>query len=640
MLSHKQRILMAVRGELPDLLPYAPRIDVWYNSHAFAGTLPERHKGRTQDEISRAEGWALHKIIPDFTRPRKPEDTLHYWSLGVISLKETVFKYEFSSNVEIKVKSEGDTTHIEYHTPIGMVSSTAVYSDRMKAAGVSSKWISEHIIKEPGDYRIAGYLFDNIRLKPDYDDFDQWKQEIGQDGLAVAYVCGAASPMHHIQKYLLDDTNFHYHYHDHPREMRALSDSIAGLYNQAISIIADSPAEAVLWGANFDEMITYPPFFEKEIMPWIGKNSEILHAKGKVLVCHCDGENLGLMNLIRDSGMHVAEAICPFPMTKVRIEEYYQQWGETLTLFGGIPSNLLLAESTTEAEFEAFLDHLFQAVAPGKRLILGIADTTPPNAVFDRLVRIGERVEKVGSLPLKREGVPPASGVTERPPATPVKRNIIEDEAFQIIQSDILRGDEVKIMRDVQELLEKGAEARDILDRGMLPAMEVISEKFKTGAVFIPEVLLSARAMNSALPALEPHLTEKQAAASGRVLIGTVQGDLHNIGKNMVAIMLRGAGFQVQDMGIDLSTEEIVRQVAEYKPDILGLSALLTTTMLEMRKVIEALTKAGLRSQVKIIVGGAPVNEKFARDIGADGYARDCSEAVISVNRLLGNLDS
>lgn len=637
MTSHRQRILMAARGELPDRLPYAPRIDVWYNAHSLAGTLPERHKGRTPDEIARAEGWALHKVIPDFAHARRMEDTLHYWSLGVPSLRETVFKYEFSPNVDVRVKSEGDTTLIEYHTPIGMVSTTTVYSDRMRAAGISSKWISQHILKKPEDYEVVGSIFDNIRLLPDFVDFIPWKQSIGEDGVAVAYVGGAGSPMHHIQKYLLDDTAFHYHYHDFPKEMRALSEKIAGLYAQALEIVADSPADAVLWGANFDEMITYPPFFEHEIMPWIRKNADTLQRKGKVLVCHCDGENLGLMDLIKESGLHVAEAVCPAPMTKVKIEDYYRRWGDKVTIFGGIPSNLLLAESTTDAEFEAYLDHLFQAVAPGKRLILGVADTTPPNAVFDRLVRIGERVEKEGRLPLQGGPIHSASAVQASAGATPVNLKVVEDEAFQVIQSDIFKGDQTKIVRDVQALLDKGVEAGDILDRGMLAAMEVISVKFKTGKLFIPEVLLSARAMNSALPALEPYLAKKERKASGKVLIGTVQGDMHNIGKNMVVIMLRGAGFQVQDLGVDVPTDEIVRQVAESKPDILALSALLTTTMLEMGKVIDALTKAGLRNSVKVIVGGAPVNEKFARDIGADSYARDCSEAVISVNKLMGN---
>ena len=140
MLTHRQRILMAAKGEMPDVLPYVPRIDLWYNANSMADTLPEKHKGRTQDEISRAQGWALHKIVPEFLKIRKPEDNLHR-ALGIYSLKELVFNCKFSSDIEIKVKSEGDYTHVEYHTPVGMVNTTTVYTDEMRKAGASLIWI-------------------------------------------------------------------------------------------------------------------------------------------------------------------------------------------------------------------------------------------------------------------------------------------------------------------------------------------------------------------------------------------------------------------------------------------------------------------------------------------------------------------
>ncbi len=165
--------------------------------------------------------------------------------------------------------------------------------------------------------------------------------------------------------------------------------------------------------------------------------------------------------------------------------------------------------------------------------------------------------------------------------------------------------------------------------------MESIGARFKRGEVFVPEVLLSARAMNQALKVLEPHLAGERVQKGGRVLIGTVKGDLHDIGKNMVATMLRGVGFEVRDLGINVSREQFVREVESYKPQILGLSALLTTTMPEMAKVIQALEAKGLRNLVKVMVGGAPVNQKFARDIGADGYAQDAGEAVSLAKRLL-----
>ncbi|MEE9419864.1 MAG: corrinoid protein, partial [Desulfatiglandaceae bacterium] len=306
-----------------------------------------------------------------------------------------------------------------------------------------------------------------------------------------------------------------------------------------------------------------------------------------------------------------------------------------LTIWGGIPEVLLMEETATDEDLECYLDHLFKAVAPGRRFIVGIADTTPAHAVFDRLVRIGERVEKEGRLPLEGGGARPISEAQLAEAAARVIPQLVEDEVFKVIQDDVLKGNHIEIKRHAKEMLGKGVSAKDVLHRGMISAMEVISEQFKAGDVFIPEVLLSARAMNEALLVLEPYLASEKKEVRGRVLIGTVQGDMHDIGKNMVIAMLRGVGFEIQDMGVNVPTERIVEQVSEYKPDILGLSALLTTTMPQMKKVIDALKDRGFRERVKVIIGGAPVNEKFAKAIGADGYAPDAGEAVDLVKKLV-----
>jgi 5-methyltetrahydrofolate--homocysteine methyltransferase len=179
--------------------------------------------------------------------------------------------------------------------------------------------------------------------------------------------------------------------------------------------------------------------------------------------------------------------------------------------------------------------------------------------------------------------------------------------------------------------------AREILEGGLIAGMEVISERFKTGEVFIPEVLLAARAVNEVLEVLEPHLAGDKQRETFRVLIGTVKGDLHDIGKNMVATMLRGVGFEIQDAGINVATEEFVRQVEEYQPQILAMSALLTTTMPEMKKVVDLLARKGIRQSLRVLVGGAPVNRKFADDIGADGYAPDAGEAVAVARDLVAS---
>ena len=341
------------------------------------------------------------------------------------------------------------------------------------------------------------------------------------------------------------------------------------------------------------------------------------------------------MDLIRDSGIDVAEAVCPYPMTKVRVEEYYKRWCDKLTVFGGIPSNILLAELCSDEEFEAYLDNLFRVIAPGKRFVVGIADTTPPDAVFDRLVRIGERVEKEGRLPLEAGTARPMSQERLAAAAEMVTPQAPSEALFESVQADVFRGDGKAIGSHIRELLEQGVEAGDVLEKGLIAAMDVIGPKFKAGELFIPEVLLSSRAMNEGLAVLEPHLSGESKTAKGKVLIGTVKGDLHDIGKNMVATMLRGAGFEVRDLGIDVNQEEFIKEIEAYSPDILALSALLTTTMPEMKRIAGALGDKDLRAGVKIMIGGAPINAKYARDIGADGYAADAGEAVALAKRLM-----
>jgi corrinoid protein of di/trimethylamine methyltransferase len=631
-MTHKERMLMAARGEMPGVLPYAPRFDLWYNANSYTGTLPKQHQGRSADEIARAEGWAMHKVIPELLKVKSPEENVHR-GLGVYSLKENGYRIRLSANVEVKVRQDGDLKYVEYHTPVGMVNVVETVTEEMKRAGASITWLQQRAIKKVEDYRVLSYIFDNMTVEPDYERYAAWQASIGDDGVACMMGTFSASGIHHVQRDLLEATDFYFEFKDHEKEMRGLAASIERVYDQILGVVADSPAEVVLWGANYDDMITYAPYFEKEIKPWLQKASQALAAKGKLLISHCDGENLRLLDLIRDSGIHIAEAVCPSPMTKVKIEDYYQRWSEKLTIFGGIPQSLLLEETASDEDFQAYIDHFFKAVAPGKRIIVGIADTTPPNAVFDRLVRLGERIEKEGRLPLKAGGFRPVAAAEVE---TPVRAEAaaVSDEAFLTIKNDVLKGDNVGIKAHVKEMLDKGFGAQDILNKGMISAMEVIGGKFKTGEVFIPEVLLSARAMNEALGVLEPYLAEK-AEVKGKVLIGTVLGDLHDIGKNMVVTMLRGVGLEIKDIGINVKVETFVKQVAEYKPDVLGLSALLTTTMPEMKKVIEALKAAGLRDQLKVIVGGAPVNEKFAKDIGADGYAQDAGDAVTLVKRLL-----
>ncbi|MBW2031264.1 MAG: corrinoid protein [Deltaproteobacteria bacterium] len=195
------------------------------------------------------------------------------------------------------------------------------------------------------------------------------------------------------------------------------------------------------------------------------------------------------------------------------------------------------------------------------------------------------------------------------------------------------KGDELKAL--VKHALEQGKGAKEIIDMGLLPGMDVVGKMMKTGEMFIPEVLLSARTMQGSLDILKPLLVGDETSSAGAVIIGTVEGDLHDIGKNLVAMLLEGAGFTVINLGTGIKPEAFVEAVKEHKPDIVGMSALLTTTMPKMDETIQAIKEAGLRDQVKVMVGGAPVTEDFAEKIGADGYGANAAAAVEKAKALM-----
>jgi 5-methyltetrahydrofolate--homocysteine methyltransferase len=194
--------------------------------------------------------------------------------------------------------------------------------------------------------------------------------------------------------------------------------------------------------------------------------------------------------------------------------------------------------------------------------------------------------------------------------------------------------DEVKAL--TQKALDAGESPDKILKEGLIKAMDRIGVQFKNSEIYIPEVLIAARAMHAGLGILKPILAKSNAAPSAKIVLGTVKGDLHDIGKNLVGMMLEGAGFEVIDVGIDAPAEKFVQVAKEKGAQVIGMSALLTTTMMQMKGTVEALQAAGLKGKVKIVVGGAPVTDEFARQIGADGYAPDAASAVNTVKKVLG----
>lgn len=207
--------------------------------------------------------------------------------------------------------------------------------------------------------------------------------------------------------------------------------------------------------------------------------------------------------------------------------------------------------------------------------------------------------------------------------------------SLKAIYEAVMEGNAGEAATQVQAALDANVPPGDILNKGCIAAMGKVGRLFEEGEMFVPEMLIAARAMQAGMNILKPYLAEDEIVSAGKIVVGTVAGDLHDIGKNLVGMMMEGAGFEIVDLGTDVKPKAFVEAVREHEPDLIGMSALLTTTMPSMMATIEALTEAGLRDQIKVMIGGAPVTQKYADKIGADGFAPDASSAARKAKELL-----
>ena len=207
--------------------------------------------------------------------------------------------------------------------------------------------------------------------------------------------------------------------------------------------------------------------------------------------------------------------------------------------------------------------------------------------------------------------------------------------SYKVLVDAVIRGDISTAKEETDNILEAGSGAQDILDQGLIAAMDVVGEQFSKGLIFVPQMLRSAKTMQECVALLKPHFQEQGVTTKGKVVLGTVKGDLHDIGKNLVGMMLEGAGFSLIDLGVDVAPEAFVEKAKEVNAEIVGMSALLSTTMPAMSLTIKALVDSGIRDKVKVMIGGAPVTGKYAQEIGADAYAPDAGSAVIEAKKMM-----
>jgi hypothetical protein len=383
-------VLAAIRGMVPSRIPYAPRFDLWFNAHRHRGTLPEEYRGcMTPLDVSRKLGVGAHMIVPEYLEPRDPSD-MEDRGLGVYRLRHLPYRAEFRGVERTVAVSEG-RTEVSYRTPKGKITAAFEFTPEMRDAGTSISWIRKHAFTSEEDYEPLIYLFDRLEPEPRHEGLTELIREAGEDALVVANGSMAGSPMQFIMRDLMDMNTFFFQTADNPEKLRALADSIGGYFERLMPAAASCSAEAILFGANMDETITYPPFYEEHILPWIQRFAGMAHKRGKYVLIHADGENRALFDLYRQSDIDILEAVATAPMTKSDIVEVLEKT-EGMTVWGGIPS-VALMPTFSEPEFERFMERMLSVVGKRSRFILGISDTTPPDAEFGRISRIKEMVE-------------------------------------------------------------------------------------------------------------------------------------------------------------------------------------------------------------------------------------------------------
>lgn len=395
-MTHKQRMLAVLRGQPVERIPWVPRLDLWYRAHRRAGTLPRQYAGASLVEMLDDLGFAYHAVIPDFKALRTADDEAHR-ALGIYNLScmpvQTVFE-----GVTYRMTQDGDRQIVEYDTPAGPLSTITVYDEAMRTAGVTITHVAKYAFSGPQDYEPLCWLFRRARALPNFEGYAAFARQIGDRGFATAYLSWAASPIHLIQRELMPLDVFFYELCDRPEEVYRLAECIGEYWRQMYEVAIQAPAEVFLLGANYHASIQHPRFFAQHITPWLAEFAALLHRQGKYLLTHTDGENRGLLEQYLAAGIDIADSVCPAPMTKLTLADTRQVFAGRVTIMGGFPSVALVKEAMTDGQFDAYLDDFFRQIGRGDRLILGISDTTPPAAQFDRLLKIRDQIEAFGPV--------------------------------------------------------------------------------------------------------------------------------------------------------------------------------------------------------------------------------------------------
>ena len=396
-MTYRAQMMAALTGESCESIPRAPRMDLWYIAQRERGTLPPDLVKATISDIAKKYGFACHAVRGDYTRTQAPEAN-KLRGIGFENHPDFPCRFELR-DLPIEYSLEGEETITRIETSSGPVVFHLKFSGSMRTGGISLPFKLRYAVEEPDDLARVAELFEHLEIVPAKEAFSEFRSEIGEEGVAVAHASIAASPIHLLLHELMPMDLFFFWYHDRYRELKEFEERVTPFFDSLIDVVCDSGADVALWGANFDRDLTWPPFFDRDIAPWLMKVKNRFHTAGILLLCHTDGENSKMFDSYAKVGFDVAESVCARPMTELSLLEQRKGLGDEVAIWGGIPSVLLLADSVSDEAFISYLESLerdLRLLAPNaSRLILGVSDNVPPDAKIDRLNRISEWVSNI-----------------------------------------------------------------------------------------------------------------------------------------------------------------------------------------------------------------------------------------------------
>lgn len=386
-MTYRERIIDAIAGKGGGSLPFIPRLDLWYKANSLAGTLPPEYKNASLMDIVDGLGVGYHCLLPDFSDFEYADADADI-GLGVYHLGVNCYETVFHNVERIVVRDDKGGLRTTYKTPRGDIATEAVWDEDMRKNGITLWVVREHAIKGEKDWEAIAYIFENAEIVPRHDRLERFQNFVGDRAEAVAYAHTQAGAMHLLVKDLMPFDEFCYAFMDDEEALAQLAARIEPYMDRLYDAVVKAPSRLVFSGGNYDSVVTFPPMFERHMVPQIKKRAEQAHAMGKYLICHTDGENDGLMDLLVRCGFDVADSVCPAPMTRLSLAEYRRCFDGKTAIWGGIPSISVLGDSMSDGEFEKYFDSLLEQSGDGRRLILSIADTTPPRAKFERIKHI------------------------------------------------------------------------------------------------------------------------------------------------------------------------------------------------------------------------------------------------------------